>query len=523
MRPNCPVYLLQKRGENNMNINPDISKFLKQISNQFKSLTERKRKRIVQLILHSVYRRHKHRVTKRFDHLNSISFQATHLQKLIGDGYQNVISHYFDKPDDDYSYKNKYGKSYTKRYKIKKAVSDMLEKKLLSNKCVLIDSDTDRRIKKIDRNAILKVYRMNDSEVKHTCKTNIYLPLFIKGDLKLLKRRIDNLKCKRENSIDNAYQKQLLTDDILKLSLLYHMLNNTIKPGYMPQHYYESISGRLVGSGFHLISLPNDIRKLFFEGQNLYDYDISNCHYSILSNLCRKNNIKCPNIDYYINNKNKIRHELSEEFNIPVGKVKKALISIIYGSKLLPHKDSDLLKALKWKSDELKRFRNDNIISGLKNDVRKARKILISKIDYTRPNRFGSGFKNVFDKYRINNTENDINKEISSKFYHILAGYEALIINEIYDYLKNTLNIDNPMTAIIYDGWIGEDVDIDSVCAHIKAKLDLDIGIDKEKLENRESDCKAIGPKGSLEKITPIEIKQEIEFENKNTQNISVV
>jgi len=505
-----------------MNINPDISKFLKQTNCHFSSLTKEKRKRIAQLILHSAYRRHKHRISKRFDHLNSISFQARYLQKQFGAGYQDVISHYFDKPDDDYSYKNKYGESYTKRYKMKKAISDMLEKKLLSNKCVLIDSDTDRKIKKIDRNAILKIYRKNDSEAKHTCKTYIYLPLFVKGDLKLLKRRIDNLKCRRGNSIVNDNQKQLLTDDILKLSLLYHMLNNTIKPGYMPQHYYESNSGRLVGSGFHLIGLPNDIRKIFFEGQNLYDYDISNCHYSILSNLCRKNNIKCPNINHYLNNKNQIRDELAEEFNISIGKVKEALISIIYGSKLLPHKDSDLLKALKWSTDELTRFRNDKMIHGLKNEVRNARRILISKIEYTRPNRFGSGFKNVYGKYRKNDLGNDINKEVSSKFYHILAGYEALVINGIYDYLKNTLNIDNPMTAIIYDGWIGKDIDIDSVCAHIKARLDLDIGIDKEKLENRESDCNEIGPKGSLENITPIEIKQNKGFNKTKVQNISV-
>ena len=112
-------------------------------------------------------------------------------------------------------------------------------------------------------------------------------------------------------------------------------------------------------------------------------------------------------------------------------------------------------------------------------EVETARSKILSIQNY-RQTSHGRGFHNSFGKYRKNNPVSY--KENSSRFSHILLGYETLIMNEIWNYLKNTQKIDNPMTVIIYDGWIGKDIDINLVCAHIKAQLDFDIGIDKEKI-----------------------------------------
>jgi hypothetical protein len=466
-----------------MNIFPDISKFLEKYCDHFKSQSPLKKKRFVSLILKSILRKNTHKYPRRFDDLNSISFEASSLQDDFGKSYQIEISHYIHKLDDDYAYNDNtantyraHQSNYTKRYKLKKQISDLLEAELLSNQCVLENSNKDKitKIRSVKKNAILKTYYNRKTGITSTCKTNISLPVLVKGNLSSLKQSIDTMKIER--NVVNDYQKQILTDKILKLSMLYYMLNNTLKHGYIPQYYNESRSGRLVGRGLHLINISNEIRKIFFGGQNLYDYDLSNCHYSILSTLCRRNNVTCSTIDYYLNNKTIIRRELSDEFYLPEKKIKKALISIIYGSRLSPHNGG---KMFGNKFDDLKKFKTHKIISGIMEEVKTARrKILL--IQKYRKKSHGSYLYNSFDKYRKNNPVSY--KENSSRFSHILLGYETLIMNEIWNYLKDNQHIDNPMTVIIYDGWIGKDIDINLVCAHIKTQLGFDIGIDKEKI-----------------------------------------
>ena len=466
-----------------MNIFPDISKFLEKHGSHFQTLSFKKKKRVVSLILQSILRKNTHKYIRRFNDLNSISFRATYLQKKFGKGYQTVISNYFNKLDDDYAYHDNTTKTYsankskyTKRYKLKERISDLLETELLSHQCELENSNKDKitKIRSVKKNAILKTYYDRKSGITSTCKTNISLPVFVKGNLSSLKQNIATMNIER--NVVNDYQKQILTDKILKLSMLCYMLNNTLEHGYIPQYYNESRSGRLVGRGLHLINISNEIRKIFFGGQNLYDYDLSNCHYSILSTLCRRNNVTCSTIDSYLNNKTRIRRELSDEFYLPEKKIKKALISLIYGSTLSPHNGG---KMFGNKFDDLKKFKKHKIISGIMQEVKTARSKILSIQNY-RQTSHGRGFHNSFGKYRKNNP--GTYKENSSRFSHILLGYETLIMNEIWNYLKNTQKIDNPMTVIIYDGWIGKDIDINLVCAHIKAQLDFDIGIDKEKI-----------------------------------------
>ena len=88
-------------------------------------------------------------------------------------------------------------------------------------------------------------------------------------------------------------------------------LNNTLCPNSIPVCYAESSSGRLspsYGTSFpSVITMSKELKSLIFSGQGLVDVDISNAHLSIFSGLSKKYKIECPNIEYYLENKDELR------------------------------------------------------------------------------------------------------------------------------------------------------------------------------------------------------------------------
>jgi hypothetical protein len=124
-------------------------------------------------------------------------------------------------------------------------------------------------------------------------------------------------------------------DYLLKTIRLYlAQANNTIKQGHIIQRYAQSASGRLYGEGNHLQNAPRPVRQCALHG--LYDYDIENCHYSILAQMAHKHGYVCTAINHYLSNKKQVRQKLADEFGITMGQVKQALIALIYGAPLSP-------------------------------------------------------------------------------------------------------------------------------------------------------------------------------------------
>ena len=70
--------------------------------------------------------------------------------------------------------------------------------------------------------------------------------------------------------------------------------------------------GRLFAKSASLQNLPREIRgALTYE--NYYDIDMVNAHPVILSQYCKKNDIDCPNLDYYVNNRDKIIQDINND------------------------------------------------------------------------------------------------------------------------------------------------------------------------------------------------------------------
>jgi hypothetical protein len=150
--------------------------------------------------------------------------------------------------------------------------------------------------------------------------------------------------------------------------------NNTIKQGHLIQRYTQSSSGRLYGEGNHLQNAPRVIRQCALHG--LYDYDIENCHYQILSQMAYKQGYVCTAINHYLDNKKQVRTTLAEEFGISVGQVKQALIALIYGA-VFASRPKDALPEILGGVELAKKFYTNKLFLGLRDDIKGARSTIL--------------------------------------------------------------------------------------------------------------------------------------------------
>lgn len=115
--------------------------------------------------------------------------------------------------------------------------------------------------------------------------------------------------------------------------------------GCIMQRYIESPSGRLYGLGVSLQNSPRILRKTALNG--LIDYDINNCHFSLIQQMAQQNGVRCVHIGDYLKRKNQIRDEISHEIGINIEDSKKCLIALIYGAKTTTwHKKTQFLSLL---------------------------------------------------------------------------------------------------------------------------------------------------------------------------------
>ena len=162
-------------------------------------------------------------------------------------------------------------------------------------------------------------------------------------------------------------------DYLLKTIRLYlAQANNTIKQGHIIQRYAQSASGRLYGEGNHLQNAPRPVRQAALHG--LYDYDIENCHYSILAQMAHKHGYVCTAINHYLGNKKQVRQKLADEFGITVGQVKQALIALIYGARLSVRPQDALPDIL---GDMASAVYKHPLFLGLVNDIKSAGKVIL--------------------------------------------------------------------------------------------------------------------------------------------------
>ena len=104
---------------------------------------------------------------------------------------------------------------------------------------------------------------------------------------------------------------------------------------------YTFADGKKFGRQFDhsgLQGMQKDVRGVLCDGI-ISDLDIVNCHPNILSWICKQNDIHCPYLDHYIENRNKILNSLENEHNYDREDAKKLFLKATNSS--YPHKKHD--------------------------------------------------------------------------------------------------------------------------------------------------------------------------------------
>lgn len=113
---------------------------------------------------------------------------------------------------------------------------------------------------------------------------------------------------------------------------LIRMSNTTLAgPGHIPQVYAIAPGGRLYARGLNLQNAPSLIKEAALHG--LWEYDFSNCHFTIVAQLAARAGVPCPCIEHYLANKQLVRNEVAEGALITLDQAKRCLLALLYGAR----------------------------------------------------------------------------------------------------------------------------------------------------------------------------------------------
>ena len=130
-------------------------------------------------------------------------------------------------------------------------------------------------------------------------------------------------------------------------------------------HNFKS-KGRLFSQNPSLQSLPREFRNTICD-ENIVDFDFENCHFVILIQYCKTNNIYNENIQYYVDNRDKVMKNLIKTYEnsskLDRNDIKQGLLSILNGgnaSKLNDTFTNDLRNEIKAVHDFVKNAFSDD-------------------------------------------------------------------------------------------------------------------------------------------------------------------
>ena len=438
-------------------------------TNHFKSLSKLHRKRLVLLISKMFRGDFTHnRISTNGLIGNSIhsSLMKKEFRRNDDNGYyKKVIKPYVECINESYSF-NGGENSYTKKYILKDWIydkcfdywrnnTDPIEISLIGKNVIPIMT--------VPSNGVVEL----DSE-GNTKSSTIYINPIVEMNSDTLNKTIDEL----ETVKSKPYRKWVKRNNLIHLYGWKHTLNNTLTPNKVIQLYQESQNGRLNPltsmSIQHIISTPQRIRRVLFDGMNLWDYDMSNSHLSIFYGLCERYGFNCPYIGEYNNNKNYYRDTWSERFHIETNKIKPYIISWLYGNTNHPHKGNPFFKTLDYL--RMKKIRNDEMLMGIYNEIDKGRKLIIDN-QKTKNDRLVNVMNKDYPK----------GNKVGSTLCFILFGYESKILQVVNEM------IGDKMKVLIYDGWIGEKVDVSLLEETVKQRLDINIRFKEHKIERTDT------------------------------------
>jgi hypothetical protein len=215
--------------------------------------------------------------------------------------------------------------------------------------------------------------------------------------------------CEEEDEFLELIKVERVIAIISRVQVLSHTESSGL--GVMAQHYVQATSGRIYPEGISLASTPGIIKDAALVGH--WEYDISNCHFAIVSQMAHKHGYTCTAIDQYLANKAEVRNQISEEAGISKDQAKMCLLALLYGARLTAWHTTAIAREI-GKDSTLKLI-EVSVFRELEKAIKEVRTLVLSKCDWS----LRGWLKNDFGKSigPANSKE--------QQFAHLLQGIDA--------------------------------------------------------------------------------------------------
>lgn len=189
-------------------------------------------------------------------------------------------------------------------------------------------------------------------------------------------------------------------------------------PGVMAHHYQEAESGRIYPTGgISLASVPGLVKEAALRGY--WEYDISNCHFTLVAQMAAQHGQTCSAIEHYLSNKGSVREMIAREAVIRIDQVKTCLLALLYGASTSTWHEAAIAKEIGGEAAE--RLIKVELFGALARDVGLARRVVLANSDRTER----GWLKNAFGK-RI-----ALTATAAQQFAHLLQGVEAKALQSV--------------------------------------------------------------------------------------------
>jgi len=206
-----------------------------------------------------------------------------------------------------------------------------------------------------------------------------------------------------------------------------------------------------------LFSIRRALRHTLTKNK-MVDIDIINCHPVILMQICKQNNIECPNLENYINNRSEYIEKVMTTYNVDKNDAKKLFIQLIYFGSFESWANnkttkSELIEIINFKKEL--NFIGTKIIANLKPLLK------------------------IITKHKESNGINEFN-EIGSTISYFLQEIECKILETIFKYCITNKVIEDNRCVLCADGLMIETYKYNSSLLTefneiIKSKFNLDL------------------------------------------------
>ena len=232
--------------------------------------------------------------------------------------------------------------------------------------------------------------------------------------------------------------------------------------------YSESGAGRLYCEGTNLQNAPGVVKTHALAGH--WDYDFSNCHFSLIDQMA--NRFKCTSyaIRHYIQNKSEIRKKIASDLGLSITDVKNVLIAMMYGARLTSREKNAIAKDVGVEKAKL--LMSHDQVRHIYDDLKNTRKAILTGWSSRSAN---GGFTNEFGK----TISNDASSE--QKLAHLLQGAERLALELAFTWTME--NKKNSVVLLQHDGFISHTkLDVSAIEKYVEKESGYVLRLEEEKI-----------------------------------------